>query len=327
MTPTYYQILELPEQATAEDIRRAYLRLVRLTHPDRTPDPAAHRRYLLVNEAYDALRQPELRARYDARLQAQRQPPRPPQPTYAYATPFPGNAYQVLRVPYSATPAQIEQAYQHWHRILHLAPAADPAMQRQRANLEHAYATLRDPRLRQLHLIRLKQQPPSGLDREAAFYTRYAPQARLVCRLLMAFAALILLDFAWLRDFPHEVIQRIELRQVEDRRGVIDSYYYIVTPDVAFRADYTYPPGTDLYLRRSGLFGRVRTYFVSGTDPDRSFSYADDWFSRAIAVFGLGVGLLAAWGNRPAASAKTTCDAAAIACIIVLIPLYLLLRL
>lgn len=322
MTPTYYQILELPEQATAEEIRRAYLRLVRLTHPDRTPDPAAHRRYLLVNEAYDALRQPEQRARYDARLQAQRQPPRP-----SYTAPFAGNAYQVLRVPYSATAAQIEQAYQHWHRVLHLAPAADPAMQRQRADLEHAYATLRDPRLRQLHLIRLNQQPPSGLDREAAFYTRYAARARLVCQLLMAFAALILLDFVWLRDFPHEVVQRIELRQVEDRRGVIDSYYYIVTPDVAFRADYTYPPGTDLHLRRSGVFGRVRTYFVSGTDPDRSFSYADDWFSRAIAIFGLGVGLIAAWGTRREAPAENICNAAAIACIIALIPLYLLLRL
>lgn len=322
MTPTYYQLLELPEQATAEEIRRAYLRLVRLTHPDRTPDPAAHRRYLLVNEAYDALRQPELRARYDAQLRAQRQPPRP-----TYAEPFAGNAYQVLRVPYSATLAQIEQAYQHWHRVLHLAPAADPAMQRQRAELEHAYATLRDPRLRQLHLLRLQQQPPSGLDREAAFYSRYAPQARLVCQLLMMFAGLLLLDFLWVRDFPHEVVQRIELRQLEDRRGVIDSYYYIVTPDVAFRADYTYPPGTDLHLRRSGLFGRVRRYFVSGTDPTRSFSYADDLFSYTLAGFGLVVGLIAAWGNRRHSTAKTTCDAAAIACIIALLPLYVLLKL
>lgn len=322
---TYYQILELPEQASADDIRRAYLRLVRLTHPDRTPDPAAHRRYLLVNEAYDTLRQPALRARYDARLLAQRQPQRPA--PSAYTTPFGGNAYQVLRVPYSATPAQIEQAYQHWHRVLHMAPAADPAMQRQRADLEHAYATLRDARLRQLHLIRLKQQPPSGLDREAAFYARYAPQARLVCRLLMAFAALVLLDFAWVRDVPHAVVQSIELRQVEDRRGVIDSYYYIVTPAAAFRADYTYPPGTDLHLRRSALFGRVRTYFVSGTDPNRSFSYADDWFSRAIAVFGLGVGLMGAWGNRRNASAENICNTAAIGCIIALLPLYLLLRL
>nr|WP_262908015.1 J domain-containing protein [Hymenobacter sp. 15J16-1T3B] len=317
-----YQVLELPEQASAEDIRRAYLRLVRLTHPDRTPDPAAHRRYLLVNEAYDTLRQPSLRARYDAQLQARRQPARP-----VYAQPFGGNAFQVLRVPYSATPAQIERAYRHWYRVLHMAPAADPAMQRQRADLEHAYATLTSAELRRQHLIRLQQQPPSGLDREAAFYARYAPQARLICRLLLAFAAALLLDFVWLRDYPHEVVQRIELRQVEDRRGVIDSYYHIVTPSVSFRADYTYPPGTDLHLRRSALFGRVRAYYLSGTDPERALSYADDWFSRALALIAGVVGAIAAWGNRRHSSAKTTCDAAAVAAIIAIMAVYLLVRL
>ncbi|GAB3830615.1 J domain-containing protein [Hymenobacter jeollabukensis] len=319
---TYYQILELPEQATAADIRRAYLRLVRLTHPDRTPDPAAHRRYLLINEAYDTLRQPALRAHYDARLRAQRQPPRP-----TYAQPFGGNAYQVLRVPYSATPEQIEQAYQRWHRVLHLAPAADPAMQRQRADLEHAYATLRDPRLRQLHLIRLKQQPPSGLDREAAFYARYAPKARLVCRVLMAFAALLLLDFAWVRDVPHAVVQSVELRQIQDRRGVVDSYYFIRTPSATFRADDLYPLGTDLHLRRSGIFGQVRSYYPTGVPQDEDHSYVGGFFARTLAAVAVLVGAIAAWGNRRGSSAKTTCDAAAIAAIIAVMAVYILLRL
>ena len=39
---THYQTLELPETASATDIRSAYRRLVLATHPDRTPDPAAH---------------------------------------------------------------------------------------------------------------------------------------------------------------------------------------------------------------------------------------------------------------------------------------------
>lgn len=65
---THYQTLEVPPQASAADIRRAYRRLVLLTHPDRTPDAAAHQRYLAVNEAYDVLNDPSRRQAYDARL-------------------------------------------------------------------------------------------------------------------------------------------------------------------------------------------------------------------------------------------------------------------
>ncbi|HEX8350975.1 MAG TPA: J domain-containing protein [Hymenobacter sp.] len=65
----YYQALEVAEQASASEIRRAYRRLVLLTHPDRTTDPAAHARYLLINEAYETLSDPARRQRYDAALQ------------------------------------------------------------------------------------------------------------------------------------------------------------------------------------------------------------------------------------------------------------------
>ena len=62
---THYEVLELPENASAADIRRAYRRLVLLTHPDRTPDPAAHARYLAINTAYEVLSDPGRRAAYD----------------------------------------------------------------------------------------------------------------------------------------------------------------------------------------------------------------------------------------------------------------------
>ncbi|GGE98573.1 J domain-containing protein [Hymenobacter cavernae] len=64
----YYQILELPNYAPAADIRRAYRRLVLITHPDRTPDLAAHDRYLAINEAYEVLSHPVRRQYYDALL-------------------------------------------------------------------------------------------------------------------------------------------------------------------------------------------------------------------------------------------------------------------
>ena len=62
---THYEVLEISENASAIDIRRAYRRLVLLTHPDRTPDPAAHARYLTINEAYEILSDPGRRASYD----------------------------------------------------------------------------------------------------------------------------------------------------------------------------------------------------------------------------------------------------------------------
>jgi curved DNA-binding protein CbpA len=71
---TYYAVLELSEQATPDDIRRAYRRLVQLTHPDRTPDPAAHRRYLAVNEACETLSNPARRQQYDRQLHELRHP-------------------------------------------------------------------------------------------------------------------------------------------------------------------------------------------------------------------------------------------------------------
>ena len=75
---THYQVLELTNAATAADIKRAYRRLVLVTHPDRTPDPAAHARYLLVNAAYETLSNPARRFAYDAGLRGPAPAPRAP---------------------------------------------------------------------------------------------------------------------------------------------------------------------------------------------------------------------------------------------------------
>lgn len=74
---TYYAVLGVSEQATPDDIRRAYRRLALLTHPDRTPDPAAHQRFLAVNEAYEALNEPSRRYFYDTQLREIRNRVRP----------------------------------------------------------------------------------------------------------------------------------------------------------------------------------------------------------------------------------------------------------
>ena len=73
---THYATLGLPVGAAAADIRQAYRQLVKITHPDRTPDPTAHERYLAINEAYEVLSNPARRAAYDAALEWQATAPR-----------------------------------------------------------------------------------------------------------------------------------------------------------------------------------------------------------------------------------------------------------
>lgn len=60
----YYAILEVSSNATLEQIKRAYRRLVRLHHPDLTRQ-AQDTRIKQLNEAYAVLRDSTKRATYD----------------------------------------------------------------------------------------------------------------------------------------------------------------------------------------------------------------------------------------------------------------------
>jgi molecular chaperone DnaJ len=61
-----YQLLDVDQGATPEDIKRAYRRLAREHHPDANPgDPDAEARFKDVARAYEVLSDPERRRRYD----------------------------------------------------------------------------------------------------------------------------------------------------------------------------------------------------------------------------------------------------------------------
>lgn len=65
----YYEILGVEQGAGDAEIKTAYRRLARKYHPDVSKEAGAEERFKAVNEAYEALRDPQKRAAYD-RLRA-----------------------------------------------------------------------------------------------------------------------------------------------------------------------------------------------------------------------------------------------------------------
>jgi molecular chaperone DnaJ len=66
MSNDYYEVLGVPRNADAEDIRRAYRQMAKVHHPDlHMDDPEADTRFKTINEAYEVLRDPQKRATYD----------------------------------------------------------------------------------------------------------------------------------------------------------------------------------------------------------------------------------------------------------------------
>jgi curved DNA-binding protein len=62
----YYKILEVSQQASAEEIKKAYRKLALQFHPDRNPgDKTAEERFKEISEAYGVLIDPEKRKHYD----------------------------------------------------------------------------------------------------------------------------------------------------------------------------------------------------------------------------------------------------------------------
>ncbi len=63
---SYYKVLQIPENATQEEIKSSYYRLAMEYHPDRNPDnPLAEEYFKRINEAYQVLRDPVKRQWYN----------------------------------------------------------------------------------------------------------------------------------------------------------------------------------------------------------------------------------------------------------------------
>ena len=66
MSKDFYDILGVARDASTEEIKKAFRRMARESHPDANPDdPTAEARFREIAEAYEVLSDPERRHRYD----------------------------------------------------------------------------------------------------------------------------------------------------------------------------------------------------------------------------------------------------------------------
>ncbi len=64
----HYQTLQINNNATAAEIKKAYRRLVKMFHPDSNQDTADHEEIIKINAAYEVLSDVEQRVKYDKQI-------------------------------------------------------------------------------------------------------------------------------------------------------------------------------------------------------------------------------------------------------------------
>lgn len=67
----YYKILGIAKTATNDQIKKAYREAALFWHPDKNKSPSAHDKFILINEAYNILINPNKRQVYEKLYEAE----------------------------------------------------------------------------------------------------------------------------------------------------------------------------------------------------------------------------------------------------------------
>ncbi|MDY0328126.1 MAG: DnaJ domain-containing protein, partial [Arcobacteraceae bacterium] len=65
MAKSLYETLEINENASPDEIKKAYRKLARKYHPDVNKDPSAEEKFKEINAAYEVLSDPQKKSQYD----------------------------------------------------------------------------------------------------------------------------------------------------------------------------------------------------------------------------------------------------------------------
>ncbi len=147
----YYEVLGVSEDAGADEIKRAYRKMARKYHPDVSSASDAEARFKEVNEAYEALKDPEKRQAYD---EARRSPFHQggsfqPPPDWRFDAGFRGGGFteadagqfsDFFRVLFGAEEAAGAHAA---HRRPHFSGRGEDVHERLQVTLPEAYAGAR----------------------------------------------------------------------------------------------------------------------------------------------------------------------------------------
>jgi serine/threonine protein kinase/tetratricopeptide (TPR) repeat protein len=188
-TKNHFEFLGVPRNATEAQVKEAYFRLARPLHPDSNRDPgladlqakreaAFHR----LSLAYETLRDPQKRGRYEADLEARapRRPPPPPPPAEPAAVPreVDRSAEVAMALESFRQAEKLFKEEKYWDAIQLLEPAI-PRLERAartRAQVLLARAYMKNPnwgRRAEELLQRVLQENPEYADAYVALGNLY----------------------------------------------------------------------------------------------------------------------------------------------------------
>lgn len=227
MSPDYYDILGLKRSATPDEVKSAYRKLAKEWHPDTNTDPKATDKFLAVQRAYEVLRDPEQRLKYDqlrdmqtgrVRVKAQPQPEPKPWKAPSYDEPRlpPEDLMRMTSLLRNGRYADAEKVAEKLVQAgpknpLPYAVLGDVARYRgelKRASEMYAYAAQYDPASETY--VRKQQECLRAMSRQAQTYAGAPEQVKAQPLFVAVFVVLVAACFVALSPQP-PFLPRLEL--------------------------------------------------------------------------------------------------------------------